>query len=1039
MDMIDSDDEPGLSELLVWDGARAHYYHVTAKGASLVRELNIASRTMALHRNAIVYLRDSRVLIANTSGIVKETLSFSEGEGLPRWLSLCGHYMAVLSSTLVLKLWNLSRRKAHQYNMGRQFEADGELFAALSAMAVNADGTRVAFLGASSAEAQPAVAVFEVETDSVAQVELNAGELPCGVVWSTAEPRLLAVETVAKRGGSLAGTISAKTGEAGPATDSGSGTPLSKSRLAGKSLSRKLKRKSGPGSPGGTASPSALRKGSSLDRSGSLAGASGDDDGPDALPSFVVTLFATPTAGVLVQSRTQFQPEFQRLVGIEVPYLVFALKPPLDGSVMVERLGLWPMQDFVGMESPSATAFGALLDFSYHLTIGNMDEAFKAVKLIESDSVWQNMASMCVKTRRLDVAEICLAHMGHIRGVRALREARRLPEHAAQVAMLAVQLGELEAAEALYLEAGRPDLLNKLYQASNQWRAAVDLARSSDRIHLRNTFFKFGKYLESIGETKQALQAYERAGLAAEQVPRLLARDLPALEQYVKASNEPDLIQWWAQFAEVNSAFDQALMYYEQAGNYRAVIKILCYLEDFDKAGQVCDATKDPAACYLYARHLEAAGSVEAALNYYNLSKRFNHAIQLGMKSGMDNMVLQMALQAGETTKLAAAAYFETKNVWDRAILLYHRGGRTAKAVDLAFSTESFDALRELASSLDSSTDPALLNRCASFFLDHAQYDKAVSMLIAAGQTERALQLAVDEKIAITDEMAEALSPDASVEPEKRAKMLSELGSVLARQGSYRLACKKYAHAGDKISAMKCLIKSGDTSRIMFFANVCRKREVYILAANALQQADWHGDAEIRKGIITFYTKAKQYASLARFYDACARLEVDEYRNYEQATNALAEGIRIAEKATADASTPALKKLLDNMQLRLMWIERFVHARSASDPNELLSGCRAILDAAANDPAVDDAVRTGDIYEVLIQLAVHDNDMAQAYRLIQIMLERGIDVRLYLERNVVERVFVANNASLSELNRVGDSGGGGDDNDNVVDVIDDDL
>lgn len=48
----------------------------------------------------------------------------------------------------------------------------------------------------------------------------------------------------------------------------------------------------------------------------------------------------------------------------------------------------------------------ALLDFSLHLTVGDMDKAYAAVRLIKSATVWENMAHMCVKTRRLDVAEV---------------------------------------------------------------------------------------------------------------------------------------------------------------------------------------------------------------------------------------------------------------------------------------------------------------------------------------------------------------------------------------------------------------------------------------------------------------------------------------------------------------------------------------------------------------------------------------------------------------------------------------------------------
>ena len=36
------------------------------------------------------------------------------------------------------------------------------------------------------------------------------------------------------------------------------------------------------------------------------------------------------------------------------------------------------------------------------------------------------------------------------------------------------------------------------------------------------------------------------------------------------------------------------------------------------------------------------------------------------------------------------------------------------------------------------------------------------------------------------------------------------------------------------------------------------------------------------KNIITFYTKARANEQLAGFYDACAAVEIDEYRNYEK-------------------------------------------------------------------------------------------------------------------------------------------------------------
>lgn len=41
------------------------------------------------------------------------------------------------------------------------------------------------------------------------------------------------------------------------------------------------------------------------------------------------------------------------------------------------------MRDFIGLESANKSARDAMMNFSFYLTIGNMDEAFKAIKLIK--------------------------------------------------------------------------------------------------------------------------------------------------------------------------------------------------------------------------------------------------------------------------------------------------------------------------------------------------------------------------------------------------------------------------------------------------------------------------------------------------------------------------------------------------------------------------------------------------------------------------------------------------------------------------------
>jgi intraflagellar transport protein 140 len=109
---------------------------------------------------------------------------------------------------------------------------------------------------------------------------------------------------------------------------------------------------------------------------------------------------------------------------------------------------------------------------------------------------------MCVKSKRLDVAAVCLGHMGHARGAQALRDAAHEPELEANVAVVAVQLGLPADATRLYTACGRWDLLNGLYQSSGQWERALAVAARHDRFNLKRTHAAYARHLESTGDVQ---------------------------------------------------------------------------------------------------------------------------------------------------------------------------------------------------------------------------------------------------------------------------------------------------------------------------------------------------------------------------------------------------------------------------------------------------------------------------------------------------------------------------------------------------------
>ena len=135
----------------------------------------------------------------------------------------------------------------------------------------------------------------------------------------------------------------------------------------------------------------------------------------------IVLFFATSEHGLLLQDSFPRLPPYGSLLGLTVPKIFFRGTNNLQAGGEEEksqdnfmRVFFKIMRDFVGVEEIDDHIRKALLDFSYFLTLGKLDEAYRAVRLIDSPAIWENMAQMCVKTKRLDVAEVCLGKLEYL-------------------------------------------------------------------------------------------------------------------------------------------------------------------------------------------------------------------------------------------------------------------------------------------------------------------------------------------------------------------------------------------------------------------------------------------------------------------------------------------------------------------------------------------------------------------------------------------------------------------------------------------------
>jgi len=200
---------------------------------------------------------------------------------------------------------------------------------------------------------------------------------------------------------------------------------------------------------------------------------------------------------------------------------------------------------------------------------------------------------MCVKTKRIDVAEVCLGNMRFARGAKAVREAKSETEVEAHLAMVALQLNMLDDAKKLYEECGRNDLLNEMLQAAGDWEEAVNIAEKNDRINLKQTHYKMARHYETLGDFARAIEHYEASDSFRTEVPRMLfaCGRTNELEKYIMGKDDKALFKWWANFLESKSDFSNAHMAYEKAGDFASQVRLHCLQGDFQAAEEVCTRT----------------------------------------------------------------------------------------------------------------------------------------------------------------------------------------------------------------------------------------------------------------------------------------------------------------------------------------------------------------------------------------------------------------------------------------------------------------
>ncbi|OUC47687.1 hypothetical protein D917_06733 [Trichinella nativa] len=706
--------------------------------------------------------------------------------------------------------------------------------------------------------------------------------------------------------------------------------------------------------------------------------------------SLIAIFFVHSELDMLLQRIILLSSEFDTLIASRMPYYFFATKEcnaleddnsalcvDDDAKKVDELLIRLTQREFIGLENCDSESKAAILDFSMHLAAENTEEALKAIRSIKTTTVWKNVAKMCVRCRRFDVAMFCLRKIGNARIIRNIRHARQsITQTEALLGILAIHLGLTNLAVEFFHNSGRYDLLNQLYQDLGNWEEKA----------LHNWKLTFS-------ESKQSRCT----------------------------------LDWWAQFLESRGQLDEAMKAYTKANDICSVIRILCHQGNAKEAISLAETTNDRSAYYQLARHFESTNAKDQALQFFISAEAYSSAIRLCKECGYETKMAELALKGSKSTMEDVAHYFECQSgKADVAVMLYCRvcgailfAGIYKKALDLAFRTEQLSALNLITAGLEGSQDLTMIEKCAQLLIKNQQYTKAVELLAHANQV-KILSFNCQIKIAILDitvrkgnsnlhgkprysngQFGEFAHPQRS--NSERKKLLEQLADCCVRQGLYNSAAKKFIQSGCKIKAMKALIKSGDVEKVIFFANTARNKELYIIAGNYLQSLNWKQNGKVVEQIVQFYKKAQAQEQLISFYYIWAQTEIQENGNYEKAVEILRECLEIFRQQVPNERDNE-EKLISSIQNQLESIEQFLHLKKLYKVNQT-EAIQFLEEMLRSEKKI--IIRLGDIYSLIIGYYLRQDSVEEVEHHLHQWLTREPKEKLdrYLEPKLYDKLL----------------------------------
>lgn len=297
---------------------------------------------------------------------------------------------------------------------------------------------------------------------------------------------------------------------------------------------------------------------------------------------------------------------------------------------------------------------------------------------------------------------------------------------------------------------------------------------------------------------------------------------------------------------------------------------------------------------------------------------------------------------------------------------------------------------------------------------------KAAHCYGLAKQFDMLIKLCNEHNIKLNQSLLEELA-STKTDPE----ILKRFAAICEQQGVFQIAVNLFSGLRDYVSALKCLIRMGNSRKVVTYAQKCKKRETYILAGNYLLTCNPHEDESVFKTIIDFYTKAQANDKIILFYESLAKSVIQEHQQYDKAIDYLKQGLQITE------STNGIQKkdVIQNHFIQCIeFIKKYQEASSCanSDPKKAIQISLELL----KTNGVDEILRVDDLYIIMVQSYVTQQNWPKAHGILEELKSNNVDLNWYFDLESLKKIYKMAGAVFDEKQK---------EEVNDLEIVDDDI